>query len=112
MLLTEYEANTKECRVGIERAVTPPLPWQSAAVGFGGPIYAPEPVFHRCSASGCMHWRVGEPAYEVAKVSEDSSVAPGPPAGNGWERHMPGHGPMVWRRVKALRGYCGLAGRP
>lgn len=73
MLLSEPDAKTKQCRV------MPPVHLPPAVSG----------TFHTtthpvvCVASGCMHWRWGEPQFD-----EDN------------------------RPIKDLRGYCGLAGRP
>lgn len=100
MLLTEDEAKTKECR-----AIAPA---------------------RDCAASRCMHWRFGEPEYEhsdgklvdveyvdgCASARSQEVVAPD---GEGWWRVMPlstNGGQTGWRRVKAKRGFCGLAGLP
>jgi hypothetical protein len=136
MLLTEDEAKTKECRVGGMHPMVPPVPWigrvghiddaqieklvrSTAPVGIvtvtphEETFVAPLSIFPACAASGCMHWRWGDPLHEQVPVgNEDPRLPPRPPEGSGWARETAAYGGAVWRRVKAQRGYCGLAGRP
>lgn len=107
MLLSETDAKTKECRQGGTTPVAASLP---------------EPVDYRflpiqfpmCAASGCMHWRWGESIYEGDPAACDQNDKPD---GEGWVwMHVTTDNSLMgkfrWCRVKATRGYCGLAGKP
>lgn len=103
MLLSETDAKTKQCRV------MPPVP-ANVSHTLNGLNPAPWPM--SCAASGCMHWRWGEPTYE-----DHTSDQQHKPNGDGWKWTHVATGDSImgqhrWRRISERRGYCGLAGRP
>ena len=63
-----------------------------------------------CAGSACMAWRWGEPLMETRPFT---TAADRPDADPNWRlAPKPDNTGQQWQRVKAKRGYCGLAGVP
>ncbi len=62
-----------------------------------------------CIASRCMAWR-WPPHRPCDDNASDLTVSEMQPDGSGWKR-IPGT-TNGWKRPRARRGFCGLAGRP